>query len=117
MSVFVSLICCVFGVAPDTIFGMDYCERCDDLGITRRVTDEIWCKAHYELWLLSSPDNPFAPADVDDLDEWIRLHELIAGRIALCSDLDRWECLEKRASDITATYLKYRREYITPLLS
>jgi len=90
---------------------MDYCERCEDLGITRRVTDEIWCKAHYELWLLSSPDNPLAPADADDLDEWIRLHELIANRIAGCSDLDR------DGRDVTATYLKYRREWILPLLS
>jgi len=107
-----SLICCVFGVAPDTIFGMDYCYRCEDLGITRLATDEIWCKAHYELWLLCGDNhNPFAPDNPDDLDEWIRLHELIAGRIALCSDLDR------DGRDVTATYLKYRREYITPLLS
>jgi len=88
---------------------MNYCERCEDLGITQRATDEIWCEDHYHLWLLTG-DNPAAPDDPDDLDEWIRLHERILNRIGLCSDLDRCGSL------VNATCLRYWREWIMPLL-
>lgn len=52
----------------------DYCERCDDLGITRRVTDEIWCNVHYQIWLMESTDGDRAenPADQPEYERLLQ---------------------------------------------
>jgi|LauGreDrversion4_2_1035121.scaffolds.fasta_scaffold862265_2 hypothetical protein len=46
------------GIREEVFFEKDLCERClYEVGKERWVTDHIWCKTHYEMWLLEWCDD------------------------------------------------------------